>query len=459
MTEKNFFKLKKGFNINLKGKAEEKIGPIRQSETFSIKPTDFQNVSKIKLFVQEKDQVKSGTPLFCDKTYPSVNFTAPVSGEVIEIKRGEKRKLLEVKILADKTIEYEPFEKFHPQSLITLSQEKVLETMTKSGLWLQLIQRPYGIIADPQKTPKSIFISTFDTSPLAPNYGFILKKEEEYFHAGVNILKKLLSPTGKIHVNLQAHSEQYHVFTKTNGVVFNEFMGPHPSGNVGVQIHHISPIKKGECVWTINPVGVVQIGKLFLEGMYDASRTIAVTGSEIKAPQYYKTYQGACLQRFIENNLKNDNVRIISGNVLTGEDVGKSGHLGFFDHQITVIPEGNQTEFLGWLKPTLEKLSFHKAFGLMSFLRNNNNKFVLNTNTRGEHRAFVQTGVLERVLPMDIYITYILKNILAEDYDQMEQLGIYELLEEDVALCEFVDVSKNNIQQMLRDGLQMLQNS
>ena len=180
--------------------------------------------------------------------------------------------------MADKTIEYEPFEKFHPQSLITLSQEKVLETMTKSGLWLQLIQRPYGIIADPQKTPKSIFISTFDTSPLAPNYGFILKKEEEYFHAGVNILKKLLSPTGKIHVNLQAHSEQYHVFTKTNGVVFNEFMGPHPSGNVGVQIHHISPIKKGECVWTINPVGVVQIGKLFLEGMYDASRNHCCNG-------------------------------------------------------------------------------------------------------------------------------------------------------------------------------------
>ena len=243
-----------------------------------------------------------------------------------------------------------------------------------------------------------------------------------------------------------------------NKVELNKFSGPHPAGCVGVQIHHLDPINKGDVVWTINPYGVIQIGKLFLNGVHDASRIIALVGSEVTEPQYYKTYTGASVKNLIENKLSSDHVRVISGNVLTGNSVGMDGYVGFFDHYVTVIPEGDYHEFLGWIAPTTKKVSFHKAFGLLSFL-NPNKEFKVDSNTHGEPRAFVQTGIFERVTPMDILPTYLLKSILAEDIDEMEELGIYEVLEEDLALCEFVDVSKHKVQQIIRDGIDLLQNS
>jgi Na+-transporting NADH:ubiquinone oxidoreductase subunit A len=241
-------------------------------------------------------------------------------------------------------------------------------------------------------------------------------------------------------------------------VELNKFSGPHPSGCVGVQIHHIDPVGKSDIVWTINPYGVIQIGKLFTNGVYDASRIIAVVGSEVKDPQYYKTYTGASVKKYLHNNLKQDNVRIISGNVLTGTRIAADGHIGFFDHMITVIPEGNYYEFMGWIAPSAKKLSFSRALGLFSFL-NYKKEYVLDSNTHGEPRAFVQTGIFERVTPMDILPTHLLKAIIAEDYDDMEALGIYEVIEEDLALCEFVDVSKHNVQEILREGIELIQNS
>ena len=261
--------------------------------------------------------------------------------------------------------------------------------------------------------------------------------------------------SGQVHVNTHTTSEISTVFSQVKGAEVNKFSGPHPAGCVGVQIHHIDPINKGDIVWTINPFGVIQVGKLFLNGVYDASKIIAVAGSEVRNPQYYKTVTGASIKKFIADNLKSENVRYVSGNPLTGASIGKDGHLGFHDLQLTVLPEGNDYEFLGWILPGKNKLSLSRAWGLMSFLTPGK-EFKLDTNTHGEPRAFVQTGVFEKVVPMDILPTHLIKSILAEDIDEMEALGIYEVVEEDLALCEFVDVSKHNIQGILRDGLELI---
>jgi len=446
-------KLKKGFNINLAGKPQKVVGESDRSETFAIKPTDFPGIIRPKVTVREGDIVKAGTPVLFDKKMDQVMYCAPVSGEVVEIVRGEKRKLLAIKILADKEIVYEQHKEHSSTEISGISREEAQEVMLKSGIWPQIIQRPYGIVANPEDTPKAIFVSTFDTHPLAPDYDVLLKNQASYFEAGVEVLKKFTS--GKVNLGVNADAEVSPIFSNAKGVQVNKFSGPHPAGNVGVHIHHVDPIGKGDLVWTIDPYGVVQLGKLFLKGVYDASKVIALTGSEVKEPQYYTTYQGACIDKLVDNRIKQNHVRYISGNVLTGEKIDKKGYLGFYHHQLTVIPEGDQYEFLGWLKPTTSKLSFHRALGLLSFL-NPKKEFVLTTNTLGEERAFVQTGAFEKVVPMDILPEFLLKAIMAEDYDDMEALGIYEVVEEDLALCEFIDVSKHDIQAIIRDGINLI---
>jgi Na+-transporting NADH:ubiquinone oxidoreductase subunit A len=454
-----FIRLKKGFDINLAGKAAPQIAanqPSESGDVFSIKPTDFHGIYLPKVLVKEGDVVKSGTPLFHDKRNESVIFCAPVSGEVVEVKRGDKRKLLEIKILADRNMEYVQFQKYGFSDLSRLTRETAQQQILQSGVWPNLVQRPFGIVADPNETPKSIFISAFDSSPLAPDYSIIFKGQEQAFQAGIEVLRKFTS--GKIHVNIRGDKEVSAVFSQAQGVELNKFTGPHPAGNVGVQIHHIDPIGKADLVWTINPFGVIQIGKLFLNGIYDASRIIAVAGSELKTPQYYSTYTGASVKKFLSNNLKQENVRVISGNVLTGTRIPKDGYVGFFDNLVSVIPEGDYYEFMGWIAPSSRKLSTSRAFGLFSFL-NYNKEFTLDSNMHGEPRAFVQTGTFEKVVPMDILPTFLLKAILAEDYDEMEALGIYEVIEEDLALCEFVDVSKHNVQEIVREGIDLMLNS
>lgn len=446
-------KLKRGFDINLAGKAEKKVVDVAQPETFALKPTDFHGISRPKLLVNEGDTVKAGTPILFDKKNNRVMHTAPVSGEIAEIRRGEKRRLEEVVILADKEVEFESFKKVSISDLQNLSREEILDQMLNSGVFLNIVQRPFGVVANPEETPKAIFISGFDSHPLAPDYGVLYKGEEKYFNAGIEALKKLTS--GTIHLNLRGNDEVPTVFSNVDHVQVNKFTGPHPAGCVGVQIHHLNPINKGDIVWTISPYGVIQAGKLFLEGRYDASKIIAVAGSEVKNPQYYKTYTGASIKNFVENNISGDHVRFISGNVLTGTKITANGYLGFFDHLLTVIPEGDYYEFLGWIMPSTSKLSVQRGFGLLSFM-NPKKEYVLDTNTHGEPRAFVQTGVFEKVLPMDILPSYLFKAILAEDYDDMEGLGIYEVVEEDLALCEFVDVSKHDVQAIVREGINLI---
>ncbi|WP_215223252.1 Na(+)-translocating NADH-quinone reductase subunit A [Echinicola shivajiensis] len=445
-------KLKKGFDIKLAGKAERQIEAFQPAQTFAIKPTDFVGMQRPKVLVKEGDTVKAGTPILFDKKLEKVLYAAPVSGEIVEIKRGERRKLLEIRIMADKEVSYETFDKFSDSDLKSLSKEQATAQLLKGGVWPQIIQRPFGVVANPDEEPKAIFISGFDSHPLAPDYGVLLKGQEKYFEAGISILKKLTS--GQVHLNLDAHSEVSPAYAGVQGVQVNKFEGPHPAGNVGVQIHHIDPINKGDLVWTVNPYGVVQIGKLFLEGILDASKLVAITGSEVKKAAYVKTYLGANVSTFVDGNLKSDHVRVISGNVLTGEKIASDGYVGYYHHQITVIPEGDYEEFLGWLKPTTSKLSFSKALGIFSFL--NKGEFKVDTNTHGEERPFVVSGVFEKVLPMDILPTYLFKAIISEDFDEMEELGLFEIVEEDVALCEFVDPSKNDLQEIVRNGIELL---
>ena len=442
--------IKKGFDINLQGSISDNIVNNIPSSSFAIKPDDFIGITRPKLLVKSGDEVVAGSPLMYDKLSDDVMYTSPVSGEIADIIRGEKRKIEEIRILADKKNRYLEFQKFSQNDIEKMSKEVASELLKKSGCWLNIIQRPYGMVAEPNAIPKAIFISCFDTHPLATSYKELIKENKNYIQAGIDIMKKFTN--GDLHLNC---NEIIYDDCDFKGVQKNIFTGPHPAGNVGVQIHHIDPINKGDVVWTIKPYGLSQIGRLFLNGMYDTSKVISVVGSEVQKPGYFRVNIGTNVNEILNGNIKNDDSRVISGNILTGTSISSNGYLGFYDNMITVIPEGNHYDFLGWIKPVFNKLSFHRAFGLFSFL-NAKKKYILDTNTNGELRAFVQTGEFEKVLPMDILPTYLFKSILANDYDEMEELGIYELIEEDVALCEFIDVSKNDLQSLLRKGLNLL---
>ncbi|MEC7857903.1 MAG: Na(+)-translocating NADH-quinone reductase subunit A [Bacteroidota bacterium] len=444
------FNLNRGFNINLEGRAVTEIGDDFNQSSFAIKPTDFIGITRPKLLVEIGDEIKAGSPILFDKLQEDIMYCSPVSGEVIDVIRGEKRRLEEIRILPDKKNKYIEHKAFNSSDIKSLSREKIVKHLAKSGVWPNIIQRPFGLVAETNVQPKSIHVSFFDTSPLAPSYEFMYNEELDNIKTGLDVLSRLTE--GKIHLN--HNSESIKIF-KNDDYENNIFSGPHPAGNVGVQIHHIDPINKNDIVWSTSPFGLIQIGKLFNKGIYDASKIISLVGSCIDNPKYYRCLSGFSVVDLIKSKVEEKKTRVISGNVLTGTAIGYHGYLGFYDNMVTIIPEGDDHTFLGWIMPVFNKLSFQRAFGLLSFL-SPNKKYNLDTNTNGELRAFVQSGVFEKVLPMDILPTYLFKSILAEDYDEMEELGIYELVEEDIALCEFVDVSKNELQLLLRKGLNML---
>jgi Na+-transporting NADH:ubiquinone oxidoreductase subunit A len=440
-------KIKRGLDIKLLGDAQKTVSEVT-SKNFAIKPPDFVGVFP-KLLVKEGDTVKAGTPVFFDKYRDNILFTSPVSGKIEEVHRGAKRKMLEIRITADGNQDSVDFGKADPGSV---TKEAAIEKLLKSGVWAYIRQRPYSVIANPEHSPKAIFISAFDTAPLAPDFDLIIEKEAKAFQAGIDVLKKLTP--GKVHLNVHTEKTKSSVFLKAKGVEINKFSGPHPSGNVGIQIHHIDPVNKGEIVWYVGPQAVVTIGKLFLEGKYDASRIIALTGGETKDPKYYKVISGQSVSEIVAGQVDKDaNVRYISGNVLNGTKIERDGYLGFYSSQVTVIPEGDYFEFLGWALPGLKKFSVSKSY--FSWLTPNR-KYNLDTNIHGGHRAFVLTGLYEKVFPMDIYPLQLLKAIIIKDIDLMENLGIYEVDEEDFALCEFVDPSKTEMQAIVREGLDFI---
>ena len=440
-------RLNKGYDINIAGPAVKKSNPNYNSRTYAVKPIDFHGLSPIpKLLVSEQSEVKAGDPLFYDKSNEQIKYCSPVSGEVVEIRRGEKRAIEEIVILADTDIDYRDFGK---SDLSSLSRDVVIEKMIDSGAWLFFKQRPYDIPANPNETPKAIFISGFDSAPLAPDLNFIMEGKENEFNNGIKVLQTLTS--GKIHLSLNAKSRPCSAFNNATGVDIHWFEGPHPAGNVGVQIHTIDPINKGESVWVIHPEDVANLGVLFTEGIYRPQRTVALTGPEVIKPQYFTTLQGASIESMIADSLVSSQVRCISGNVLTGRAIESKGHIGFYDHQVTVIYDDKDPELLGWLFPSYPRPT--KSMTYLAYANEAPAGYRVTTSNNGEERAFVVSGQYESVLPMDIYPVHLIKAIMARDFDLMEGLGIYEVSEEDFALCEFICTSKINVMEIIREGL------
>lgn len=441
------FNLKRGLTIRLKGDAEKIPGTSIEADKVALKPTDFPGLVP-KILVKTDQTVKAGEPVFFDKYNPDIFFTAPTSGQVIAINRGERRKVLEIIIKADGKNESLDFAKADPQKL---SRDEIKAQLIRSGLWPFLKQRPYGTLAKPTLTPKNIFISGFDSAPLAPDYEFTLKGQTASLQTGINALAKLTD--GKVFVGIRPEQTNG-IFAGLKNIELNQFSGPHPAGNVGIQIHHISPINKGEIVWTINPQAVVFIGHLFETGKLDLTKIIALTGSEVISPKYFKCIHGTHLGALLKGATKQaDKERIISGNVLTGQQVEVEGFMGFFDNQITVIPEGDKYEFMGWADAGFNKFTASKTFFSKLFPKKS---YILNANLHGGERAFVLSGQYEKYLPMDILPVFLLKAILANDIDKMEQLGIYEIIEEDLALCEYACTSKIEVQNIVRQGLDLM---
>lgn len=440
-------KLKKGFNIRLSGEAQKVLSDASEPFRFGVKPVDFPGLTP-KLNVRPGDKVLAGTPLFHNKACPEILFTSPVSGTVLSVERGERRLMLEV-IVEKKGNDYVDFGKADPSEL---SGQEITGRLLASGLWPAVRQRPYHIVAKPGDIPKSIFITGFDTAPLAPDFNFIMNNVSgSYFHTGLKAIKKLTN--GNVNLVLNSAVESSPVLTKAEGVDISYFTGPHPAGNVGVHIHHLDPVNKMEVVWIINLQDIVAIGKLFEEGVYSPERIVALTGSELINPQYYRMVSGASILPFAEDNVKEGKLRYISGNVLTGTKISFDGFLGYYDSQITVIPEGDYHEFFGWATPGLKKFSFSRVFASSLFPKKS---YRLDTNIHGGERAFVITGQYEKVVPMDIYPMQLLKEIIAGDIDMMENLGIYEVAEEDLALCEYICPSKIEIQSIVRKGIDMI---
>jgi len=439
-------RIKKGLDIKLVGAAKKTTKEISLSKVYAVKPEEFHGITT-KLIAKEGAEVKAGEALFYSKSDERILFSSPVSGKVVEVVRGARRKVLAMKIAADTTQEHKDF---GIKDAAKMSTEEVKSHLFASGCWPFVKQRPYDVIANPNQAPKAIFVSAYASAPLAADLDYTLAGKEAELQAAITAISKLTE--GKVHVSVGSKSNS--PLEDLNGVEIHKVSGPHPSGNVSTQIAKIDPINKGEVVWVITPQDLVIIGELFLTGKFNAKRTIALTGSKFSKPQYVTAIAGASIADIVADNLENDNTRIISGNVLSGSHVKEDGFIGYYDNQITAIPEGDDYEFFGWNKPVFNKISASRAL-TFSWLTPNK-KYDLNTNTNGEHRAFVVTGAFEQVFPLDIYPMQLLKAFMYKDLDEMEALGGYEVAPEDFALTEFICVSKQPHQKVVREGLDLM---
>ena len=439
-------RIKKGLDIKLVGVAEKTTTKSSLSSIYAVKPEDFHGIIP-KLIAKEGTEVKAGDALFHLKSDDRILFPSPVSGKVVEVIRGARRKVLAVKISADAT---QAHKDFGTKDASKMSADEVKNYLFAAGCWPFIKQRPYDVVANPNQAPKAIFVSAYASAPLAADLDYTLAGKEAELQAAITTVSKLTE--GKVHVSVGAKSNSS--LSKLKGVELHKVSGPHPSGNVGTQIAKIDPINKGEVVWVITPQDLVVIGELLLTGKLNLTRTVALTGSQFNKPQYVTAIAGASISDVTANNLKEDNTRIISGNVLSGKEVKADEFLGYYDNQITAIPEGDDYEFFGWNKPIFNKISTSRAL-TFSWLTPKK-KYDLNTNTNGEHRAFVVTGSYEEVFPLDIYPMQLLKAFMYKDLDEMEALGGYEVAPEDFALTEFICVSKQPHQKIIREGLDLM---
>ncbi len=442
----NVIKLRKGLDINLKGKAAAEVMAVKEPGFYALCPDDFTGVTP-KVVVKEQEYVMAGGPLFIDKNHPEVKFVSPVSGVVTCVERGARRKVLSITVEAAAE---QDFEEFGKKNVAQLDGAAVKEALLNAGMFAFIKQRPYDVVADPTIAPNAIFVSAFDSNPLAPDFEVALKGEEANFQTGLDALAKMAKTYLNVSVNQKSSA-----LTQAKNVTVTAFDGPHPAGNVGVQINHIAPINKGETVWTIDPQAVIFIGRLFNTGRVDLTRTVAITGSEVKKPAYCKLKVGALLTDVLADNVNKDKeLRYISGNPLTGKQIPANGFLGAFHSQVTVIPEGNDIhEMLGWIMPRFNQFSVSHSY--FSWLMGKK-EYTLDARVKGGERHMIMANEYDKVLPMDIMPEYLIKAIIAGDIDRMEQLGIYEVAPEDFALCEFVCSSKMELQRIVREGLDML---
>ncbi len=442
----NVIKLRKGLDINLKGKAAEELVTVKEPGFYALVPDDFPGVTP-KVVVKEQEYVMAGGPLFIDKNHPEVKFVSPVSGVVTSVERGARRKVMNIVVEAAAEQDYEEFGK---QDVARMNADRVKELLLQSGMFAFIKQRPYDVIADPAVAPRAIFVSAFDSNPLAPEFEFALKGEEANFQTGLDALAKIAKTYLGISVKQKSAA-----LTQAKNVTITAFDGPNPAGNVGVQINRVAPIVKGETVWTIDPQAVIFIGRLMNTGRVDVTRTVAVTGSEVLKPAYTKLRVGALLTSVFAGNVTKDKeLRYISGNVLTGKQVSPNGFLCAFHSQVSVIPEGNDIhEMLGWIMPRFNQFSVNHSY--FSWLLGKK-EYTIDARIKGGERHMIMSGEYDKVFPMDILPEFLIKAIIAGDIDRMEALGIYEVAPEDFALCEFVDSSKLELQRIVRAGLDML---
>jgi len=434
----NNLALKKGLNIPIKGVAAPVVIKTVTPDVVAVKPTDFTGLVP-RLLVKEGDAVQAGSPVMADKMHPEILFTSPVSGMVQEIVRGAKRKLLAVLVKADVKQVYVDFGKEAPKDAA-----QVKELLLKTGLWGALIQRPYGVMASLEAAPKAIFISTFSTAPLAADTDYVLGEALNDVQAGITALSKV----APVHVSIHKGES---AFAKLKDAQIHVVSGPHPAGNVGVQISHIDPIKKGDVVWTVSPVLLAAIGHVINTGKLDLTRKVAVTGPAAQKLGYVVALPGTPVK---ELTPVGEDVRVVGGDVLSGENLGADGYLGFFQNQLTLLKEGREREWFGWAKPFRPKV--HSSSWCYFSWLTPKKEYDMNTNLHGGPRAFVETKCFEDVTPMEIFPIYLIKACLAGDIEKMEQFGIYEVLPEDLALCDYVDPSKNEIQAYIQQGIDLM---
>ena len=443
----NVIKLRKGLDVNLKGKAAKELFQAERSGVYALMPDDFTGM-KPKVVVKENDVVKVGDALFVDKNHPEVKFVSPVSGKVVAVVRGERRKVLSVQVEADAEQQYVDFGK---KNVALMDTKSVKDLLLESGLFGFFKQRPFDVTANPEDTPKAIFVSAFNSMPLAADFQFVLQGREADFQAGLDALAKI----AKTHLGVST-KQNAAALTAAKNVTVTYFSGAAPAGNVGVQINHVDPINKGEVVWTLGAEEVIFIGHLLNTGKLDFTRVIAVAGSQIKKPAYCKAIIGSQMSSILKNNVNEDrHIRIISGNVMTGVKTSADGFLGAHATEVNVIPEGDDVhEILGWIMPRCNEYSTSRSY--MSWLFGKKKEYTLDARIKGGERHMIMSNEYDRVFPMDIFPEQLVKAIITGDIDRMEALGIYEVAPEDFALCEFVDSSKLEVQRIVREGLDML---
>ena len=432
-------KLRKGLDINLKGKAALETTSVKCPGEYALVPDDFTGV-KPKVVVKEGDNVLIGDALFVDKLHPEVKFVSPVSGTVSMVERGDRRKLLSIRVKSDGKQSARTFD----------TKQDIKALLLESGMFAFLRQRPYDVVANPEDKPKAIFVSAFNSMPLSQDFEYVLKGEEKAFQAGITALSKL----AKVHLGVSARQTSV-ALTGATGCEVTVFDGPAPAGNVGVQINHVDPINKGEVVWTLGAEEVLFIGRLLTTGRVDLTRTVALAGSEVKKPCYAKMLVGQRLDTLLQGQVDlSAGIRIINGNVMTGVKTTAGGYLGAHVTEVNVIPEGDHAdEFMGWIMPRFGTFSTHRSY--FSWLCGKKD-YVFDARVKGGERHMLMSGEYDKVFPMDIYAGYLIKAIITGDIDRQEALGIYEVAPEDFAIAEFVDSSKLELQRIVRQGLDIL---